>query len=90
MTTSTAGTKARPSKPGSGVFVGQTFRKLRLAGGERPFAVVVVYPETDKAAGWLFPDPAVDGNDPFLKECGIQAADRLKPCYITVPTDLVR
>jgi hypothetical protein len=72
------------------VYVGQTFRKLRLSAGERPFAVVFVDVSLDRASGWLFPDPAVDGDDTLLKELGVQAPDRRKPCYITVPTNWLR
>lgn len=79
-----------PAAKAGQVFTGQTFRRLRLTAGDRPFAVVVVDTETDRASGWLMVDPAADAEDPFLKECGVQAADRKKPCYITVPTDLVR
>lgn len=102
MTMSSAGTNAEkrtaqrppraPSKAASSaqVYVGQTFRKLRLAAGERPFAVVAVDPERDTASGWLMVDPQQDAEDPLLKELGVQAADRKKPCYITVPTDRVK
>jgi hypothetical protein len=98
MTTSTAGTKAQPVRkpvqrtppsPGT-VFVGQTLRKIRLAAGERPFAVVSVDTEADRASGWLFVHPDQDADDPLLKELGVQAADRRKPCYITVSTNLVK
>jgi len=89
MTTSTAGTRQK-TRAGSGVLVGQTFRQLRLEAGLRPFAVVVVDTDKDLASGWLFPDPWQDGNDPILRDLGVQAADRRRPCYITVPTDLVR
>lgn len=93
MTTSTAGTRGkpvpRPARPAD-VYVGQTLRTLQLTGGPRPFAVVVVHTDIDRASGWLFPDPGVDGADPYLKELGIQAADRLKPCYITVPTSRLK
>lgn len=94
MTTSTAGTKgkARPAPRArvGEVYVGQTFRKLRLAAGERPFAVVTVDTEKDTASGWLLVDPLADAEDPLLKQLGIQSADRRKPCYITVSTNLVR
>jgi hypothetical protein len=72
------------------VYVGQTLRKIRLAAGERPFAVVCVDLTADRASGWLFVDPVADENDPLLRELGVQAADRRKPCYITVPTDMIR
>lgn len=90
MTTSTAGTK-RP-KPGTpnNIYVGQTFRTLQLKAGPRPFAVVVVDVENDRASGWLMLDPQADRDDPLLKEAGIQAADRQKPCYITVRTDQLK
>ena len=92
MTMSTATTKRpapKATKPGE-VFVGQTLRKIRLAAGERPFAVVSVDTATDRASGWLFVNPQEDGNDPLLKELGVQADARLKPCYITVSTNLIR
>lgn len=95
MTTSTqpgrTAARPRPSRPGSGVLVGErTFRQLKLQAGLRPFAVVAVDPERDRASGWLMPDPAADAEDPLLKELGVQAQDRRKPCYITVPTDWLR
>lgn len=95
MTTSTAGTKPgtpaprAPARPNT-VYVGQTFRTLHLAGGPRPFAVVCVDPDADRASGWLMVNPEQDGEDPYLRELGIQAADRRKPCYITVPTDRLK
>lgn len=91
-TTNTAGTKRpapRTPKP-SQVYTGQTFRKLRLIAGERPFAVVSVDTDADTASGWVFPDPRLDAEDPLLREAGVQAADRRKPCYITVPTDWLK
>lgn len=92
MTTSTAGTKkpqrARPT-PGT-VLVGQTFRKLKLTAGWRPFAVVAVDTDNDRASGWVMVDPSQDAEDPLLKTQGIQAADRKRPCYITVPTDWLK
>lgn len=95
MMTNTQPTKGtprpRPSRPGSGVLVGErTFRQLKLSAGLRPFAVVTVDTDKDRASGWLMPDPTVDGEDPLLKELGVQAQDRRKPCYITVPTDWLR
>jgi len=72
------------------VFVGQTFRKFRLLAGDRPFAVVSVDVAADQASGWLMVDPTQDAEDPFLKQVGIQAADRKRPCYITVPTDRLK
>ena len=89
-TTNTAGTKGKsPNRPG-GVLIGQTFRMLRLEAGLRPFAVVSVDTDNDRASGWVFPDPWQDGNDPILRDLGVQAADRRRPCYITVPTDSLR
>lgn len=91
MTTSTAGTKTPPkARPGAQVYVGQTLRKIRLTAGERPFAVVSVDPEADTASGWLMVDPVADAEDGLLKALGVQAADRRRPCYITVRTDLVK
>ena len=94
MTMSTAGTKAGrpvPRAPATNqVFVGQTLRKVRLVAGERPFAVVSVDTEADRASGWLFIDPVADANDPLLRELGVQAQDRRHPCYITVSTNLVK
>lgn len=93
MTMSTAGTKSRPTsrRPSdSQILVGQTFRKLQLTAGLRPFAVVAVDVERDTVSGWLLLDPTADSEDPFLKEQGIQAADRKRPCYITVPTDMLK
>lgn len=91
--TSTRGTSAaragREPRPAD-VYVGQTFRTLQLQAGPRPFAVVVVHTDVDRVSGWLMPDPRTDGADPLLKELGIQAADRLRPCYITVPVDLLK
>ena len=89
---STAGTKGKATKAprGTEVLVGQTFRKLKLEAGWRPFAVVRVDVERDRASGWLFVDPDLDANDLLLREQGIQAAARRQPCYITVPTDLVK
>lgn len=72
------------------VYVGQTFRMLRLTAGVRPFAVVVVHTDAGRASGWLMVDPQADAEDPLLKELGVQAADRKKPCYITVPTDWLK
>lgn len=91
MTTSTAGTRGKPRevRPGD-AYVGQTFRTIQLQAGPRPFAVVVAHTENETASGWLFPDPTQDGADPLLKECGVQAADRLRPCYITVPVSLLK
>lgn len=94
MTTSTAaGRKAAPAAPRAKpaeVYVGQTFRRLQLQAGLRPFAVVSVDTDADRASGWLMVDPRADAEDPLLKEAGIQAADRQKPCYITVPTDWLK
>lgn len=92
MTTSTRGTKPalRPRAADSQVYVGQTFRRLQLAAGVRPFAVVSVDTDADRASGWLMVDPDADGSDPLLKELGVQAQDRRKPCYITVPTDWLK
>jgi hypothetical protein len=92
MTTSTAGTKARgtPRAPANTVYPGQTFRRLQLTAGMRPFAVVAVDTATDRASGWVMVDPHQDGEDPLLKAQGIQAADRKRPCYITVPTDWLK
>lgn len=95
MTTSTAGTKPRPAGRATAssdarVYVSQTLRKIRLAAGERPFAVVSVDTAADTASGWLFVDPAADADDPLLKSQGLQAADRRRPCYITVSTNLVK
>lgn len=89
-TTNTAGTKGTKARGGAQLLVGQTFRKLKLTAGERPFAVVSVDTEADTASGWLMLDPVADGQDQLLKELGVQSADRLRPCYITVRTDLVR
>jgi hypothetical protein len=72
------------------VYVGQTFRTIRLDAGVRPFVVVCVDTITDRASGWLFIDPQADANDPLLREQGIQAAARRQPCYITVATDQVK
>jgi len=72
------------------VLVGQTFRKILLQAGWRPFAVVSVDTDRDLASGWLFPDPDADMADPLLKQLGIQAADRRRACYITVRTDLLK
>ena len=95
MTMSTATTKT-PAKAvpkaraNNQVYVGQTLRKIRLTAGERPFAVVSVDPDADTASGWLMVDPQADAEDGLLKSLGIQAADRRRPCYITVGTDLVK
>lgn len=92
-TMSTASTKRPAAKKAGGsppVYVGQTFRKVRLSAGERPFVVVSVDTDRDTASGWLFPDPSQDGEDLLLKELGIQSADRKRACYITVATDLVK
>lgn len=95
-TTSTAGTKsvpkARPTKPGTpfAVVIPQTLLKLKLTNGVRPFAVVTVDTNADRASGWVMVDPHADSEDPLLKAQGIQAADRKRPCYITVPTDWLK
>lgn len=93
MTTNIAGTKGKPAprvRPATEILVGQTFRKLRLSAGWRPFAVVSVDTSSDRASGWLFLDPERDAHDEFLRQQGIQAAARRQPCYITVPTDLIK
>ena len=85
------GNKRAPGTPSrSPVYVGQTFRMLKLQAGLRPFAVVKVNTEADTASGWLFPDPDADMADPLLKSLGIQAAARRQACYITVGTDLLK
>lgn len=90
MTTNTAGTKKPAAKHPNTILVGQTFRKVALESGMRPFAVVEANVDDDTASGWLFPDPKLDGNDPLLRALGIQAEDRRRPCYITVRTHLVK
>ena len=93
MTTSIRGTKvtARPETAArADILLEPTLRKIQLDHGLRPFAVVSVDPDRDRASGWLSVDPIADSADSLLKSLGVQAADRQKPCYITVPTDLVK
>lgn len=92
---STAGAKSRTQTPRprhstDSAYVGQTFRKIQLTAGWRPFAVVSVDTAACWASGWVMVDPQADGEDPLLKQQGIQAADRKRPCYITVPTDMLK
>ena len=59
-----------------------------LAAGPRPFLVVNSDPVT--TSGWLFLDPDLDGPDPVLREAGLTAQQRQQPCYLHVPTALLR
>lgn len=91
MTSTAAGRQGKGKERGTGEPTTPATPQLwyaRLAGGLRPFLAFHRDAAPDRGWwGWIFPDPHVDGGDLLLREAGIPAADRWRPCYLLVPLD---